>query len=111
VGGGVRDQVTCSFCGKEQQQVKKIIAGPKAHICDECIELCNEILREQTVSASPRAGSSPQSAASSGAPGWNSYAPSDPAPLPLALQMIERQLSAMSQRVASLAERAEADQT
>ncbi|MGI5891541.1 MAG: ATP-dependent Clp protease ATP-binding subunit ClpX [Bacillota bacterium] len=36
----------CSFCGKSQNQVKKLIAGPGAYICNECIELCNEILRE-----------------------------------------------------------------
>ena len=37
----------CSFCGKTQDQVKKLIAGPDVFICDECIELCNEILDEE----------------------------------------------------------------
>jgi ATP-dependent Clp protease ATP-binding subunit ClpX len=37
----------CSFCGKSQKQVKKLIAGPGVYICDECIELCNEILEEE----------------------------------------------------------------
>ena len=37
----------CSFCGKEQEQVKKLIAGPGVYICDECIELCNEIIEEE----------------------------------------------------------------
>ena len=37
----------CSFCGKTQDQVKKLIAGPDVCICDECIELCNEILDEE----------------------------------------------------------------
>ncbi|MCX7831694.1 MAG: ATP-dependent Clp protease ATP-binding subunit ClpX [Actinobacteria bacterium] len=41
----------CSFCGKSQKQVKKIIAGPNAYICDECVELCSEILEEEEVSA------------------------------------------------------------
>jgi ATP-dependent protease Clp ATPase subunit len=39
----------CSFCGKGQQQVKKLIAGPGVYICDECIALCNEILTEEHV--------------------------------------------------------------
>lgn len=37
----------CSFCGKSQQEVRKLIAGPSAFICDECVELCNEIIREE----------------------------------------------------------------
>jgi ATP-dependent Clp protease ATP-binding subunit ClpX len=36
----------CSFCGKSQEQVRKLIAGPGVYICDECVELCNEILDE-----------------------------------------------------------------
>ena len=38
----------CSFCGKEQSQVKKLIAGPNVYICNECIDLCNDILHEET---------------------------------------------------------------
>ncbi|MCK5230647.1 MAG: ATP-dependent Clp protease ATP-binding subunit ClpX, partial [Desulfobulbaceae bacterium] len=38
--------VCCSFCGKSQDDVRKLIAGPSVYICDECIELCNEIVRE-----------------------------------------------------------------
>ena len=37
----------CSFCGKMQTEVKKIIAGPRVYICNECIELCNEIMQEE----------------------------------------------------------------
>ena len=37
----------CSFCGKSQEQVRKLIAGPGVYICDECIDLCNEILDEE----------------------------------------------------------------
>jgi ATP-dependent Clp protease ATP-binding subunit ClpX len=37
----------CSFCGKSQKQVKKLIAGPGVYVCDECIELCNEIIAEE----------------------------------------------------------------
>jgi len=40
----------CSFCGKSQHEVKKLIAGPSVFICDECIELCNDIIREETTS-------------------------------------------------------------
>jgi len=39
----------CSFCGKSQDQVRKLIAGPGVYICDECIDLCNEILDEELV--------------------------------------------------------------
>jgi ATP-dependent Clp protease ATP-binding subunit ClpX len=38
------DILTCSFCGKTQQQVMKIIAGPGVYICDQCVDLCHEIL-------------------------------------------------------------------
>ncbi|MDR0433322.1 MAG: ATP-dependent Clp protease ATP-binding subunit ClpX [Bifidobacteriaceae bacterium] len=41
------DLLKCSFCGKSQKQVRKLIAGPSVYICDECIELCNEIIAEE----------------------------------------------------------------
>ena len=41
------DGLRCSFCGKGQDEVKKLIAGPAVYICDECIELCNEIVEEE----------------------------------------------------------------
>ncbi|MBI1920554.1 MAG: ATP-dependent Clp protease ATP-binding subunit ClpX [Geobacter sp.] len=41
------DSLTCSFCGKSQDEVKKLIAGPTVYICDECIELCNDIIAEE----------------------------------------------------------------
>lgn len=37
----------CSFCGKRQEDISKLIASPKAYICDECVALCNEILEEE----------------------------------------------------------------
>ncbi len=37
----------CSFCGKSQHEVRKLIAGPSVFICDECVELCNDIIREE----------------------------------------------------------------
>jgi ATP-dependent Clp protease ATP-binding subunit ClpX len=45
------DQLLCSFCGKSQRQVKKLIAGPGVYICDECIDLCNEIIDEEFTAA------------------------------------------------------------
>lgn len=41
------DSLKCSFCGKEQREVKKLIAGPAVYICDECVSLCNEIMAEE----------------------------------------------------------------
>ena len=41
------DDLLCSFCGKSQDEVKKLIAGPSVYICDECIQLCNEIIAEE----------------------------------------------------------------
>lgn len=42
-----KGQLKCSFCGKSQDQVRKLVAGPGVYICDECIELCNEIIEEE----------------------------------------------------------------
>src|SRR5574344_1854655 len=50
------DRLKCSFCGKTQDQVKKLIAGPEVFICDECVELCNEILDEEFFEAKERKG-------------------------------------------------------
>jgi ATP-dependent Clp protease ATP-binding subunit ClpX len=46
-GNGKSSDLVCSFCGKSQDEVKKLIAGPSVYICDECIELCNEIIAEE----------------------------------------------------------------
>lgn len=45
--GDEKGQLKCSFCGKNQDQVRKLVAGPGVYICDECIELCNEIIEEE----------------------------------------------------------------
>ena len=45
--GDEKGQLKCSFCGKSQEQVRKLVAGPGVYICDECIELCNEIIEEE----------------------------------------------------------------
>ena len=47
-GGNYGTVLRCSFCGKSQDEVRKLIAGPTVYICDECIELCNEIIVEET---------------------------------------------------------------
>ena len=43
---GVNGLLFCSFCGKTQDEVRKLVAGPSAYICDECIELCRHIVEE-----------------------------------------------------------------
>jgi ATP-dependent Clp protease ATP-binding subunit ClpX len=48
----------CSFCGKSQHEVKKLIAGPSVFICDECIELCNDIIRDEVPAESGKAKTS-----------------------------------------------------
>ena len=54
-GSSAEKVLYCSFCGKSQHEVKKLIAGPSVFICDECIELCNDIIRDE-VPADPGAG-------------------------------------------------------
>jgi ATP-dependent Clp protease ATP-binding subunit ClpX len=46
----------CSFCGKSQHEVRKLIAGPSVFICDECVELCNDIIREESLEESVGSG-------------------------------------------------------
>ncbi|MDD9961382.1 MAG: AAA family ATPase, partial [Gammaproteobacteria bacterium] len=48
----------CSFCGKSQHEVRKLIAGPSVFICDECVELCNDIIREEASDAGQSGDSS-----------------------------------------------------
>ena len=49
--GPDKTELYCSFCGKSQHEVKKLIAGPTVFICDECVELCMDIIREETKSS------------------------------------------------------------
>ena len=58
------DRLKCSFCGKTQDQVKKLIAGPDVYICDECVELCNEILDEEFFEAKEKTEEEKKSEAS-----------------------------------------------
>src|SRR2546421_11597134 len=50
----------CSFCGKSQKKVKKLIAGPGVYICDECINLCNDIIREELAEEKPEPARCPR---------------------------------------------------
>ena len=45
--GKTSGNLICSFCGKTQDEVRKLVAGPSVYICDECVELCNDILTEE----------------------------------------------------------------
>ena len=47
-GSDGKSTLYCSFCGKSQHEVRKLIAGPTVFICDECVELCNDIIREES---------------------------------------------------------------
>jgi ATP-dependent Clp protease ATP-binding subunit ClpX len=48
------EHLKCSFCGKSQRQVRKLIAGPNVYICDECIDLCNDIVDEELTEQTTR---------------------------------------------------------
>ena len=50
-GGETKNTLYCSFCGKSQHEVRKLIAGPTVFICDECVELCMDIIREENKSS------------------------------------------------------------
>jgi ATP-dependent Clp protease ATP-binding subunit ClpX len=55
-GGESKNTLYCSFCGKSQHEVRKLIAGPTVFICDECVELCMDIIREENKSAMVKSG-------------------------------------------------------
>lgn len=55
-GGETKSTLYCSFCGKSQHEVRKLIAGPTVFICDECVELCMDIIREENKSSSLKTG-------------------------------------------------------
>mgnify|MGYP000687030277 CR=1 FL=1 len=57
-GAGDNKLLHCSFCGKSQHEVRKLIAGPSVFICDECVELCNDIIREEIKDIAPETQSS-----------------------------------------------------
>jgi len=55
-GGDSKNTLYCSFCGKSQHEVRKLIAGPTVFICDECVELCMDIIREENKSSLVKSG-------------------------------------------------------
>nr|WP_111298772.1 ATP-dependent Clp protease ATP-binding subunit ClpX [Paracoccus saliphilus] len=55
-GGDSKNTLYCSFCGKSQHEVRKLIAGPTVFICDECVELCMDIIREETKTSGLKSG-------------------------------------------------------
>jgi ATP-dependent Clp protease ATP-binding subunit ClpX len=55
-GGDSKNTLYCSFCGKSQHEVRKLIAGPTVFICDECVELCMDIIREEHKSGLVKSG-------------------------------------------------------
>ena len=63
--------LVCSFCGKSQDEVRKLIAGPTVYICDECIDLCNDIIAEECEQERRPATSRPSSRSH---PGWETGA-------------------------------------
>ena len=109
--GESSDLVKCSFCGKSQQQVGKLIAGPGVYICNECVRLCNDIIEKEGI-ATQEAGrfrSSHAGRASSKAAGAGTRR-SDASDLsvdPVALRLIQRQLSELSERLAVVVERSQ----
>ena len=56
VGSDIKNTLYCSFCGKSQHEVRKLIAGPTVFICDECVELCTDIIREESRSSMVKSG-------------------------------------------------------
>ena len=55
-GSDTKNQLYCSFCGKSQHEVRKLIAGPTVFICDECVELCLDIIGEENKSSLMKSG-------------------------------------------------------
>ncbi|MBT7769322.1 MAG: AAA family ATPase, partial [Rhodospirillales bacterium] len=55
-GGDSKNTLYCSFCGKSQHEVRKLIAGPTVFICDECVELCMDIIREEHKTSMVKSG-------------------------------------------------------
>jgi epoxyqueuosine reductase QueG len=49
----VKHVLRCSFCGKSENEVKKLVAGPHAYICDECINICNQVIADAEIPGTP----------------------------------------------------------
>ena len=77
----------CSFCGKSQDQVRKLIAGPGVYICDECIDLCNEILDEELINNQSKLDNSPQVKKKLPANSQNKFVPLELSSIPKPLEI------------------------
>jgi ATP-dependent Clp protease ATP-binding subunit ClpX len=70
----------CSFCGKSQHEVRKLIAGPSVFICDECVDLCNDIIREEIHESGEDAESKLKGSSRAGEPSCRAERPSPKMP-------------------------------
>lgn len=86
------DTLRCSFCGKSQDEVKKLIAGPSVHICNDCIDICNEIIADDRQASEPATADAPSAETKrEDAPSveWTSC-PSCGVPLVLSLRIMQQ---------------------
>jgi ATP-dependent protease Clp ATPase subunit len=82
----------CSFCGKSQNQVPKLVAGPDAHICNECVELCTDLMDVATGDPAPEGvGGTDESAP------WKVLSPADPTAVEL--RTLQRQAAQIARRL------------
>ena len=85
----------CSFCGKSQYQVQKVVAGPGVHICNECVDLCNDIMDEGSQDSSPEGASVAHRYAE-----WKVLTPNDPTAVEL--WTLQRHLTQAARQLAKL---------
>jgi hypothetical protein len=85
----------CSFCGKSQHHVQKVVAGPGVHICNECVDLCNDIM-DETIAGSPPEGAT----TTDGGVAWKVLSPNNPAIVDLG--SLQRQLARTAMQLARL---------
>jgi hypothetical protein len=85
----------CSFCGKSQYQVQKVVAGPGVHICNECVDLCNDIMDEAGGDSSPESASVAHRYAE-----WKVLTPNDPTAIEL--WTLQRHLMQAARQLARL---------
>lgn len=98
--------VKCSFCGKTQDQVTKLIAGPdEVYICNECIGLCNDIIDgapNERAADDVGLGDAPTAT-------WKGYSSVNPPPSPVRFRMLQRRLAEITEQFARLADRMETE--
>lgn len=87
----------CSFCGKDQDRVRKLVAGPGIYICNECVELCNQIMDYSSEDPSSEGAISPDQPST-----WKVYSPHNPAAVEL--RTLQQQVAYIAGQLAALAE-------